>query len=228
MDAVSRPKPQKSPGSPGRAPLGPGEFMSIAHVQIVRKIVLAVALLIGLFAFTVTAASASSGSTIHEIVEWIGIVAMVVCIFGRSWCTMYIGGRKVDELVTDGPYSVTRNPLYVFSVLGAAGIGAQLGSATMGLIFGVLAWIVFYVVVLQEERLMAGRHQADFAAYRATVPRFLPNPKLWRDVATLSVTPRHVVRTFADAMILLLAVPFAETIEILHEFGVLPVLFRLP
>src|SRR6476660_1715925 len=30
----------------------------------------------------------------------------------RLWATGYVGGRKRRELVTEGPYSLCRNPLY--------------------------------------------------------------------------------------------------------------------
>lgn len=202
--------------------------MSIARVQTVRKIVLGVALLVGLAFFAVTAPSAASGTPTREMIKWLGVVAMVICIFGRTWCTMYIGGRKEAGFVTEGPYSVTRNPLYLFSVLGGAGAAAQLGSVVAGVGCGLLAWIVFYVVVLQEERAMAARHAGPYQNYMARVPRFVPNPWLWRDVDALTLSPAKVVRTFADAMILLLAVPFAQTVDLLQAAGTLPVLFHLP
>ncbi len=202
--------------------------MKLERVQIVRKSVLVGAIVIGIAIFTVTGSRAPSGSTTHEMIEWIGIVAIVVCIVGRSWSSMYIGGRKVAELVTEGPYSVTRNPLYLFSILGAAGVGAQTGSVVAGLAFGALAWAVFYLVALQEERVMAARHPAEFSTYAASVPRFWPTLALWHDVATLTVRPANVVRTFGDALIMLLAIPLAETFDALQETGALPILFRLP
>ena len=162
------------------------------------------------------------------MIEWIGIVAIVVCILGRTWTSLYIAGRKIEQLVTDGPYSVMRNPLYLFSIIGAAGAGAQLGSIVADLVFGVLAWAVFHVVTLQEERLLADRYGAAFANYMATVPRFMPNPRLWRDVPMLTIIPPKILRTFADAMMFLLSVPIAEGFEKLQDMGVLPILLRLP
>jgi protein-S-isoprenylcysteine O-methyltransferase Ste14 len=202
--------------------------MTIAEVQLVRKFVLALAVACGVLLYAVTNSVAPSGFAVHEMIEWIGIVLIVVCILGRTWCTLYIGGRKIEELVTDGPYSVSRNPLYFFSILGAAGVGAQLGSVAAGAVCAALAWLVFYVVVLQEERLLSARHGAAYANYLATVPRFLPNPALWRDLPTVTVRPPRVVRTFADAMLFLLAVPAAELFEYLQELHVLPVLLHLP
>jgi protein-S-isoprenylcysteine O-methyltransferase Ste14 len=202
--------------------------MTIADVQIVRKLVLSVAILIGVMMFAVTNSRYPVGATTHEVIEWIGIVAIVICILGRTWCSLYIGGRKIVQLVTDGPYSVSRNPLYFFSILGAGGAGAQLGSVVAGVLAGTLAWMVFHVVVLQEEAVLTERHGAAYSSYMATVPRFLPNPRLWHDVPTLTVMPPKVLGTFADAMVFLLSVPIAEAFEVLQNLGFLPVLLRLP
>jgi Phospholipid methyltransferase len=155
-------------------------------------------------------------------------VAIVICILGRTWASLYIGGRKIEQFVTEGPYSVMRNPLYFFSIIGTAGAGAQLGSVVAAVMFGALAWTVFYVVTLQEERLMAKRYDVAFVNYMASVPRFLPNPWLWHDKPTLTIMPPKILRTFADASLFLLAIPLADGLERLQSIGILPVLFRLP
>ena len=75
---------------------------------------------------------------------------------------------------------------------------------------------------------MAERYDGAFAKYMPSVPRFLPNPRLWHDEPTLTIMPPKILRTFADAMLFLLSVPIAEGFEQLQNAGVLPVLFRLP
>jgi protein-S-isoprenylcysteine O-methyltransferase Ste14 len=202
--------------------------MNIADVQIVRKAVLGVGVFVGVLMFALTASRIENGRVSHEMIEWGGIILIVACILGRTWSSLYIGGRKIEQFVTNGPYSIMRNPLYFFSILGAMGAGAQLGSIVMALASGALAWGVFYVVVLQEERLLLNRYGAQFKAYMASVPRFLPNPRLWHDEPTLVVMPPKILRTFADAMLFLLAVPLSEGFEQLQSTGILPVLFHLP
>jgi protein-S-isoprenylcysteine O-methyltransferase Ste14 len=202
--------------------------MKIHTVQAVRKIVLYAIVAVGVFVFAVTTSVHPSGGTVHEMIEWIGIVLIVLCILGRTWSSLYIGGRKIEEFVQTGPYSVMRNPLYFFSFLGAAGVGMQVGSVTLGLICAVLAWLVFYTVVRQEEQVLEARYGAAYRDYLARVPRFLPKPSLWHDEPTLTIRPPRVLMTFADALVFLLAVPLAELFEHLQATGVIPVLLRLP
>jgi protein-S-isoprenylcysteine O-methyltransferase Ste14 len=202
--------------------------MIIAEVQTIRKLVLGAAFLIGVLMYALTNSRADAGNNTHEMIEWAGIAAIVVCILGRTWASLYIAGRKIEQFVTDGPYSVVRNPLYFFSIIGTAGAGALLGSIVAGVVFGALAWAVFFVVTLQEERVMTERYDGAFASYMASVPRFLPNPRLWRDKPTLTIVPPKILRTFADATLFLLMVPLAEGFEHLQSTAVLPVLFRLP
>jgi hypothetical protein len=121
-----------------------------------------------------------------------------------------------------------RNPLYFFSILGAAGVGAQSGSALIALICGLIALIVFRVVVGQEEKVLLERYGDIYRTFMTRVPRFFPKPSLWADDATLTIRPPRVVMTFADALVFLLAIPIAEGFEYLQDIGVLPVLLTLP
>jgi protein-S-isoprenylcysteine O-methyltransferase Ste14 len=200
--------------------------MDIATVQMFRKLgfLVALASLGVLFSF----GASRWPSPVDEAIEWLGIVLIFVCVCGRTWCSLYIGGRKISELVTAGPYSVSRNPLYVFSIIGAIGVGAQLGALTTAVLAGTFAWTVHLVVVVQEERLLSIEHGDAYRAYLAAVPRFLPRFAQWREVDMLQVSPRIVKRTFLDACMFLAAIPVAEALDFLHQLGLLRVFFRLP
>jgi protein-S-isoprenylcysteine O-methyltransferase Ste14 len=56
-----------------------------------------------------------------RILYWIGFVLMMVCALGRLWSLQYLSGYKTRTIVESGPFSVVRNPLYLFSFLGALG-----------------------------------------------------------------------------------------------------------
>lgn len=88
---------------------------------------------------------------------------------GRSFSVL----PEARRLVTDGPYSFTRNPLYLGELV--AGVGVLLPS------FGVFQALVLAVFVAcqlwrmrWEEEVLAHEFGSDFAGYRERVPRLLP------------------------------------------------------
>jgi protein-S-isoprenylcysteine O-methyltransferase Ste14 len=200
--------------------------VDIGAVQTIRKLflLLTVATISGLFVF----GASQWPHRAHELIEWMGLCLIFICISGRCWCALYIGGRKTSELVTTGPYSISRNPLYAFSVLGAIGAGAQFGAVSVGLLAGLFAAVVHVLVVRQEERLMLAEHGDAYRRYLSAVPRFLPRFSLWKNVEILEVRPRMVVTTFVDACFFLAAVPIAESFEYFQELGYIHVFLRLP
>ena len=196
--------------------------------QVIRKTVIAFVITLAIVFLFVSGSYATDGGFVHEGIEWIGVVLIVTCILGRTWCTLYIGGRKNSELVTDGPYSICRNPLYTFSVIGAIGVGAQFGSVTVALVCGFFIWIVFQWMAAREEEAMTRAFPNDYARYAGRTPRFFPNFSSWQSPATLVVHPRAMLTTFLDALIFLTAIPVMEFFEYLHDSGLLPVLLKLP
>ncbi len=202
--------------------------INLTSVQSIRKGVLFAFIVAGIGFVLVGDSRWPSGSFLHEGIELLGLALIVLCICGRMLCTLYIGGRKIEKLVTDGPYSAVRNPLYSLSIVGAAGAGAQLGSITLALATGAVAWLVFLLVVLKEEQVLLDRFGKTYEEYVARVPRLLPDFSLWREAEKVEVNPRLVRITALDASIFLLSIPLAEGFEYLHDIGLLPTLISLP
>jgi protein-S-isoprenylcysteine O-methyltransferase Ste14 len=183
-------------------------------------------LLIGLVLFV--QAKAAPESFTHEFIEDTGAMLIAVAVLGRTWCSLYIGGRKLDELVTNGPYSIVRNPLYVFSCIGAFGIGLGTASIVLAAVMALVAALVFSSVIRIEEDSLQEKFGTAFTDYAARVPRLVPRPSLWLDVASLSVSPNRVVRTFFDSAVMLLTIPALELVETLQQIHLLPVFLYLP
>lgn len=200
----------------------------LGSYQHMRRLVLAV-LIVVMFAALLFGQSVFPPDTpVHETIEMVGVLLIFLGVVGRLWSTLYIGGRKSSEVVTGGPYSITRNPLYVFSTLAAAGVGAQMGSITATVGFGVLCAGAFYIVILREERYLKEVLGAPYQAYLAKVPRFLPKLSLYEEGDTGSFKPRLLRTTLLDGLVFLVALPFFELIDGAQQSGMLPVLFRFP
>jgi protein-S-isoprenylcysteine O-methyltransferase Ste14 len=202
--------------------------LDLGAVQKIRKAAVLVALL-GLVGLAlVTQSYGGINGEWHERVESFGFVAMIVSIVGRAWCSLYIGGRKKAEIVDRGPYSITRNPLYVFSYVGAFGIGTQSGSVTIGVGFVLAAMGVFYLTVRREEAFLEREFGAVYTAYKARTPRFWPRFSLWRDEDQLTIRPGLFVTTIRDGLVFLLAIPVFELIDAGQTTGWLRIIAHLP
>lgn len=200
----------------------------LGRIQHRRRQVIALLIFLAGIALLFTQSWWESETDLHEAIEAVGLWLIAVCIGGRAWCTLYIGGRKKVELMTYGPYSLSRNPLYVFSLIGAIGVGAQLGNLTLPLVFGLLCYLVFSIVIFCEEQFLAATFGAAYQAYKVKVPRFFPRLHGYRDPGQLRFSPRHFMLTVRDGLVFLAAFPLFEGVEMLQEVGILPVLLKLP
>ena len=201
------------------------EHLALSDYQRLRRIWLAaaIAVLSGVMLFVGTAWK----ETGHELIEVTGASLIGAAILGRLWCTLYIGGRKSDSVVRSGPYSIMRNPLYFFSAVGAAGVGAQSGSLTVAVAFGLLCMLAFLVVIRREEQFLAGHFGAVYQDYLKSVPRFFPNFRLFQDEDALTVIPKRIYVTLMDGLVFFAALPAFEAVEYFQDTGAVPVLLRL-
>lgn len=199
----------------------------LQKVQRWRKVAMGIGL-IGAVALAALTSSVGGDTAWHEGIEAVGLGMIVICIVGRAWCSLYIGGRKKAEIVDRGPYSISRNPLYLFSFIGAFGVGAQTGSVTLALVFTVLTFAVFHFTIQREETWLSTAFGADYELYRARTPRYGPDFSKWRDQESIEVRPRFFLTTLRDGLVFLLAVPVFESLEMLQRSGWIAVLARLP
>ncbi len=193
-----------------------------------RKVLTRAIVAVSIVVAFVTHRSWEPGGALDIAFRWTGVALVLAGVMGRLWCTMYIGGRKNDELVTEGPYSVCRNPLYFFSFIAGLGIGTALENlAVLALL--IAGFGVYYPSVIRaEEKRLAKLFGAKFEAYTASTPSFFPKPGLFRSADERSFQPRMMKRALMDGLVFLAMLPVADIIGKLHDSGVLPVLWRIP
>lgn len=88
--------------------------------------------------------------------------------------TSGVGG---SNLVTQGPFRIVRNPLYIGNMLIYLGIGIMSNSFFPYLQIIALLYFFFqyYAIILNEEEYLLSAFKEKFSAYCATVNRFLPS-----------------------------------------------------
>lgn len=212
-------------GDDVEGPVNSGDAGALGRYQTARRAILAVIILL---AFTTLVFGGSRHDELtHEYIETLGLTLVLVGIGGRLWATLYIGGRKSAMVVSTGPYSITRNPLYLFSSIAAAGVGAQTGSYVVTCLSLVLCAAFFHLVARREERFLSERLGDEYKSYLQRVPRFLPNPLIYRDDAEVTFQTARIRVTFIDGLVFLGAIAALEAVEVGQEAGAIPVLFWL-
>ena len=103
-------------------------YDALSRAQFRRRLVIGFAAALATLALLFVGSSwrLHSPST-YKLIQLAGLTLILLAIAGRTWCAVYIGGRKKVSLVQNGPYALVRHPLYTFSIIGAAGIGALMG-----------------------------------------------------------------------------------------------------
>ncbi len=93
---------------------------------------------------------------------------LTLSFLGRSFSVM----PEARRLVTTGPYSLVRHPLYLFELLGVVGILLQVRSLPGGLLLALI--VVLQIARAGWEEAVLDRAFPDFAAYRRQVPFLIP------------------------------------------------------
>lgn len=102
------------------------------------------------------------------------LLLMIGFGFALNW-TGFLGWKnafgEATGLKTKGPFSVSRNPIYVVSILGMVGWAILVGSWYLTALLTI--WACLYLSApLLEERWMKEHYGEEFKNYAAQVPRF--------------------------------------------------------
>lgn len=89
----------------------------------------------------------------------------------RAYASGYV--RKNESLTTTGPYALTRNPLYLGSIIMAAGFAVTARSWLVLVLLCVMFFAVYLPVIRGEEAYLRSQFP-EFAEYERKVPRLLP------------------------------------------------------
>ena len=117
---------------------------------------------------------AQAGSLSAILADYIGWLMFFGGLCLRFWSIWFIGGRKSQEVVCYGPYSLTRNPLYVGTFLMILSLAFLLKSPTFAAATVIVIAYYCVAVVPLEERLLRHHFGTKYVNYCHSVPRWFP------------------------------------------------------
>lgn len=178
-----------------------------------------------------TSRAALRENLFHEIMEQVGFILIGIATLGRIWCGVYIAGRKNKDLCQDGPYSLCRNPLYVFSFFGAVGIAMGAKAIFVALIVGPIFWLYYCFVIRSEEGVLRQRFGAAFEDYCRRVPMIVPRFSGFWTRPEMTIEPGKVTAAIVEASWFLWFIVILEMLEVIKTsmyHADRAILFRLP
>ena len=157
-----------------------------------------------------------------------GLFLLTICSMGRLWALLYISGKKTHEVITDGPYSIVRHPLYLFSFIGAIGIGLASDN-----ILVLAALVIFYLsyyplTILSEEKILTKKFGQTYIDYAKCTPRFLPKLSLYKSPDHFAVNANILLKNLALGMWFIWIFILFNVIQMLQTIGIIHVLLRVP
>lgn len=167
-------------------------------------------------------------STISLLLELFGIILLIIGAFGRAWTSAYISGFKNKKLITTGPYSISRNPLYFFSFLSFLGAGLVFRSILLTFFFTLLFFLMHWSTILKEERRLKRIFGRPFESYMESVSRFFPKSLEVDHQKTIRFSSKHFTKAVMDCSLILIVIIFANIIEWFQLHSMLPIFYHLP
>lgn len=108
----------------------------------------------------------------------VGVAVGIVGLAIRASAAGFL--RKHEALATDGPYALTRNPLYFGSAILALGVIVAGNSVWGGSIVAIYILFFYPAVMRREEAELRERYGQQFETYAARVPLFWPRMRISR------------------------------------------------
>ena len=184
--------------------------------------------IIVLLLITFTAGSYKEGTLADILLETSGLFLLTVCSMGRLWALLYISGHKKIELITDGPYSMVRHPLYVFSLIGAIGIGLASENLIILAVLVIFYLLYYPLTILVEEAKLIDKFGQAYLDYIKSTPRFLPKRSLYKSPPEVVVNTDIFLKSIASGMWFIWIYIVFDFIQALQQGGFIPVLLWVP
>lgn len=94
-------------------------------------------------------------------------------------------------LITTGPYSITRNPLYLGNGIMGCGWAVALGWAWVPAFAAAFALIYSMIIIPYEEGFLSKKFGDAYARYKASTPQLIPSPKKYRPSSEIAFDGRR-------------------------------------
>ena len=113
---------------------------------------------------------------------WLGILIAIGAVLALGLWSVVLFHRSgqnenpwkpTPEIITRGPYRITRNPMYLQMVLVCIGVAVALMNVWILLLTPFCAWVLQRLAILPEEAYLEHKFRDTYLAYKRRVRRWL-------------------------------------------------------
>jgi len=108
---------------------------------------------------------------------WTIVASLPIILLGegiRIWSSGYITKNKA--LVQNGPYALTRHPLYLGNFVIGLGFAVMTAKMSLIILYCVAFGMIYFSTIAEEEESLRERFGQEFSEYARQVPPFIPRP----------------------------------------------------
>jgi protein-S-isoprenylcysteine O-methyltransferase Ste14 len=191
--------PKTSPVGPASSTAGRRQSRARSvRLSLLRRSLIGLIILTGIILTPLTTRWPGSAPVLRDLVVMLGTLLIGIGAAIRLWAGLYIGGHKDRQLVTSGPYSCVRNPLYLGNLVATGGITALTGSPLVVTVILGATVAVYLATIRNEEHKLRPIFGAPFETYLRDVPALLPRlasfRRLIHDTTPCVITHRSLAR----------------------------------
>lgn len=161
----------------------------------------------------------------HEVFELIGITLTSICAMGRIYSTAFLGGHKNETLITHGIYSVLRNPVYFFTLLGITGVAFMSNHISVMIGLPIFFFMMYSQLINRKQEFLLQKFGNEYRQYSQSTYALWPNFSNYTAPDVIDLNPRYLTKSILDAVWWLAALPIIELSEYLHTQHILPTFF---
>ncbi len=164
------------------------------------------------------------------ILEFLGFFLVIVGVLGRIWSSLYIEGNKTNSLVTNGIYSICRNPLYFFSFLLLLGYCLLIKSFIVSFMAMLMLIIVYPRTIKYEEEKLLKIHGDDYLNYFNNTPKFIPNLFLFKKTEKsykIKIDINKIENVLIESLGFILFFEIIRLLNYLHNTNILPSIINI-
>ncbi len=168
------------------------------RLSLIRRTFVALIITSGILLTPLTSRWPVADPFMRDVMIMLGMLLIGTGAALRLWAGLYLGGHKERQLVTCGPYSCVRNPLYLGNIVAAAGIGLISGSPYVLTLTLTATTLVYLATIRQEEHKLQPLFGSDYNRYLQAAPPLLPHPaavrRLIKDTTPCTITHFSLAR----------------------------------